>query len=59
MTPLNTKVLVVGIAFLLSVAWFLFWVFRLTRTARKQKASGAGTAKRPPEEGPWIEGPGS
>ena len=39
MSPLTAKILIVGIPFILSLAWFLFWVIRLTRTARKMKSA--------------------
>ena len=43
MSPLAAKALLVGIPLLISLAWFLFWVVRITGAARRIKsASGSG-----------------
>jgi len=39
MSPLAAKILIVGIPFILSLSWFLFWVLRLTSAARKNKSA--------------------
>jgi hypothetical protein len=39
MSPLASKILIVGIPLLISLAWFLFWVLRLAGAARKLKES--------------------
>ncbi len=41
MSPLGVKVLIVGVPFVLSLSWFLFWVLRLTSAARRMKARSA------------------
>ena len=39
MSPLAAKILIVGVPLVLSLSWFLFWVMRLARAARRLKAS--------------------
>lgn len=41
MSPLASKILIVGIALLISLSWFAFWVTRLARAARRSKDPGA------------------
>ena len=31
MSPLEAKILIVGVPLVLSLGWFIFWVVRLTR----------------------------
>ncbi len=38
MSPLAARILIVGIPLLISLSWFLFWVLRLARAARRLKA---------------------
>jgi ABC-type uncharacterized transport system permease subunit len=47
MSPLAAKILIVGVPLLISLAWFLFWVLRLTRAARNLRDSGAGPNAKP------------
>jgi hypothetical protein len=49
MSPLASKILIVGVPLLISLAWFLFWVLRLTRAARKIKNGGSAQREKPPE----------
>ncbi len=37
MTPLASKIVIVGIPLVLSVSWFVFWVVRLRRAAKKAR----------------------
>lgn len=37
MSPVLAKIVLVGIPFVLSVGWFVFWVVKLTREARKRR----------------------
>ena len=50
MSSTFAKLMFVGIPLLLSLGWFVFWVVRLTRTARKLKekagARSAGASER-------------
>jgi len=39
MSPLASKALLVGIPLLISLAWFLFWVLRISAAARKLKSA--------------------
>jgi hypothetical protein len=38
MSPLAAKILIVGVPLLLSLGWFLFWVFRLAKASRRMKS---------------------
>ncbi len=52
MSPLTSKILIVGVPLALSLSWFVFWVARLTGTAKRLKKSGLrqpGDAPAPPE----------
>ncbi len=46
MSPLAAKILIIGVPLALSLAWFVFWVVRLSRAARRIK-SGSGTPREP------------
>ncbi len=46
MNSLVLKILILGFPLLLSLAWFIFWVVKLLRAARKLKKQ-SGT--KPPE----------
>ncbi len=35
MSPLLAKILIIGVPFALSLAWFIFWVVRLRNAAKK------------------------
>jgi hypothetical protein len=48
MSPLGAKILIVGIPLAISLAWFAFWVLRLTRAARRLKSQGTGLGGNPP-----------
>ncbi len=55
-TPLAAKILIFGVPLALSLAWFLFWVIRLSRAARRAKAGsgsapGASPLDKPPSDG--------
>jgi len=47
MNPTLGKVLLLGVPLLLSLSWFIFWVVRLMRTAKKLKSSVADSQKLP------------
>lgn len=46
MSPLAARILIVGVPLLLSLSWFLYWVLKLARAARRLK-SDTGTHKDP------------
>jgi hypothetical protein len=48
MSPLASKILIVGVPLLISLAWFVFWVSRLTREARRLKSGG--TSRKVPDQ---------
>jgi hypothetical protein len=48
MSPLASKILIVGIPLVISLTWFLFWVFRLVGAARRIKNGGPAPRKKPP-----------
>jgi hypothetical protein len=53
MSPTFAKILFVGVPLILSLAWFVFWVVKLTRTARKMRKRSSGdssgtTGNEPP-----------
>jgi len=39
MSVLEADILIVGIPFLFSFGWFLFWVFRIRGAAKKKKTA--------------------
>ena len=52
MSPLAAKALLVGIPLIISLAWFLFWVLRITAAARKIKSEAnvdKGATRVPPD----------
>jgi len=51
MSPLAAKILIVGVPLLISLSWFVFWVLRLTRAARRLKTA-SGVKKKDSEAGP-------
>lgn len=40
MTKLMAAFLIVGVPFVLSVSWFLFWVVRIVRAGKKRPPAG-------------------
>jgi hypothetical protein len=52
MTPLASKILIVGIPLVISLTWFLFWVFRLAGAARRIKNGVPAPGKKPPPPSP-------
>lgn len=62
---LTLEILVLGGPFLLSLAWFAFWVIKILRTAKKLKkappgsagsAGSAGSGEAPASRGPSVHG---
>jgi hypothetical protein len=41
MGQLASKILIIGVPLALSLSWFVFWVVRLTRAAKRLKGSRA------------------
>ncbi len=65
MSPLASKILIVGVPLLISLGWFAFWVIRLTREAKRLKSSvlkSSATPARgdssPPPDPPAQQPPG-
>ena len=53
MSVLKADILIVGIPFLLTTAWFLYWVIRIRGAAKKKKAQRlADPASQSPSEPP-------
>jgi hypothetical protein len=48
MSSTFAKILFVGVPLILSLAWFAFWVVKLTRTARKLKKQSGEPGNEPP-----------
>ncbi len=48
MSSTFAKILFVGVPLILSLAWFIFWVVKLTRTARKLKKRTGDPGDEPP-----------
>ena len=52
MTAVAAKILIFGVPLALSLSWFLFWVVRLSRAARRLKSrAGGASAGKPPSDG--------
>jgi len=45
------KILVVGLPLLLSLSWFVFWVIKLLRLARRLKDQASRSARGPADPG--------
>ncbi|HVO38903.1 MAG TPA: hypothetical protein VMV03_07730 [Spirochaetia bacterium] len=48
MNPTFAKMLFVGVPLIVSLAWFVFWVVKLTRTARKLRKRPGEPGSEPP-----------